>query len=88
MNQHTLTISADVHNALREDVGGGDVTAALLPAQLIAAADIITREPMLVCGQAWVNEVFYQIDKSIEIEWLVKEGQWLDAPKHYVQSVV
>jgi nicotinate-nucleotide pyrophosphorylase (carboxylating) len=70
----------DVTNALREDVGNGDVTAALLPPNLVVAAEIISREPMLCCGQPWVNEVLQQVDKKIEIEWLVSEGQWLANP--------
>lgn len=78
MNINPAQIVSDVKNALSEDVGNGDVTAALLPIQLIAAAEIISREPMLVCGQPWVNEVFKQIDNEIEIEWLVTEGDWLE----------
>lgn len=72
-------VTSDVRNALLEDVGTGDVTASLLPSHLIVEAEIISREPMLVCGQPWVNEVFYQIDNKIEIEWLVMEGDWLSA---------
>lgn len=72
-----MQVTSDVKNALLEDVGTGDVTASLLPPQLIVEAEIISREPMLVCGQPWVNEVFHQIDNKIEIEWLVSEGDWL-----------
>lgn len=71
-------VNADVELALLEDVGLEDVTSALLPPHLIAQAEIISREPMLVCGQAWVNEAFHQIDNKIEIEWQVEEGSWLD----------
>lgn len=74
-----MQVTSDVKNALLEDVGSGDVTASLLPPQLIVEAEIISREPMLVCGQPWVNEVFHQIDNKIEIEWLVSEGDWLSA---------
>lgn len=72
-------VTSDVRNALLEDVGTGDVTASLLPSHLVVEAEIISREPMLVCGQPWVNEVFYQIDNKIEVEWLVTEGDWLSA---------
>lgn len=72
-------VSADVKHALSEDVGSGDVTAALLPSHLVVEAEIISREPMLVCGQPWVNEVFHQVDPKIEIEWKVAEGAWLDS---------
>lgn len=70
-------VSFDVDHALNEDIGTGDVTAALLPPSLIVEAEIISREPMLVCGQAWVNEVFHQVDNKIEIDWKVAEGEWL-----------
>lgn len=80
MNIDSLQIIADVTRALAEDVGSGDVTAALLPEHVIAKAEVISREPMLVCGQPWVNEVFHQIDNQIEIEWNVAERGWLDSP--------
>lgn len=64
--------------AINEDVGTGDVTAALLsPAQQVQAI-ILSREPMLVCGKPWVDEVFRQIDASVVIDWLVEEGAWLE----------
>lgn len=80
MNIDSSQVLSDVKRALFEDVGNEDVTAALLPPSLIVAAEIISREPMLVCGQPWVNEVFNQIDPKIEIEWLVSEGDWLSSP--------
>lgn len=79
MNIDPLQVSFDVEHALLEDVGSGDVTAALLPSHLIVEAEIISREPMLFCGKPWVNEVFKQIDNKIEVEWLVAEGDWLSA---------
>lgn len=80
MNINPSLVVSDVQHALLEDIGNGDVTAALLPSHLIASAEIISREPMIVCGQPWVNETFNQIDKKIEIEWLVAEGEWLSKP--------
>lgn len=80
MKIDSLQVASDVKRALLEDIGTGDVTAALLPSHLIVEAEIISREPMLVCGQPWVNEVFAQIDDKIELEWLVSEGDWLAAP--------
>ena len=71
-------VCSDVRRALAEDVGSGDVTAALLPATLMVQAEIISREPMLLCGQAWVNETLHQLDPQIKIQWHVAEGQWLD----------
>lgn len=73
-------ILIDVHRALAEDVGAGDVTAALLPQHLMVKAMIISREPMLVCGRPWVDNVFYEVDSAIQIEWLVEEGSWQKTP--------
>ncbi|MGL6028226.1 MAG: carboxylating nicotinate-nucleotide diphosphorylase [Legionella sp.] len=81
MNSELSQINSDVSHALAEDIGDGDVTASLLPEQLIVEAEVIAREPMLVCGQPWVNQVFAQIDSAIEIEWHVSEGQWLAEPQ-------
>jgi nicotinate-nucleotide pyrophosphorylase (carboxylating) len=80
MNKYLSQVQVDVTHALQEDVGTGDVTAALLPEHLMAEAEIISREPMLICGQPWVNEVFNQIDKNIKLNWQVTEGTWLAKP--------
>jgi nicotinate-nucleotide pyrophosphorylase (carboxylating) len=74
-----MSIKDDVIKALEEDIGAGDVTSALLPVDLSVKAKIISREPMLVCGIPWVNEVFNTIDKKIAINWLVTEGSWQDS---------
>lgn len=73
-------ILTDVKRALEEDIGSGDVTAALLPADLTVKAKIVSREPMLVCGQPWVNSTFEEIDSNITIDWFVKEGEWVSQP--------
>lgn len=66
--------------ALREDIGSGDVSAALLPADLMVDACIISRQPMLLCGQPWVDSVFEEINPDITLNWLVNDGDWLDGP--------
>jgi nicotinate-nucleotide pyrophosphorylase (carboxylating) len=71
---------AEVIRAIQEDVGAGDITAMLLPEHLQMRAHIITREPMVMCGQAWAEDVFKTIDSTIEIQWLVKEGDFLATP--------
>lgn len=73
-------ILTNVRNALTEDIGTGDVTAALLPADKTVDAVIISREPMLVCGRPWVDCTFAEVDPTIKVEWLVEEGAWLDLP--------
>lgn len=73
-------IKADVIRALQEDIGAGDVTSELLPDALNVTAQIISREAMMVCGIAWVNAVFCEINSQIEVNWLVSDGMWLDKP--------
>ncbi len=67
-------ISRQVKLVLAEDLGSGDITAGLLDPHAIANAQIITREDAVICGVAWVNEIFHQLDKSVEIEWQVEDG--------------
>ncbi len=68
-------ISAGVRGALAEDVGSGDLTAALVPASQRATATIITRDGAVICGQPWVKEVFRQLDAGIVLEWHLGEGE-------------
>jgi nicotinate-nucleotide pyrophosphorylase (carboxylating) len=74
---NTEDISANVRAALAEDIGSGDITAQLISVDTQATARVICREPGIICGQAWVNEVFAQINPDIEVNWLVKDGQQL-----------
>jgi nicotinate-nucleotide pyrophosphorylase (carboxylating) len=68
-------IKSNVRAALAEDIGSGDITAALIPSDTQASAQVITREAGIVCGRAWVDEVFAQIDSNIVLNWNVREGQ-------------
>jgi nicotinate-nucleotide pyrophosphorylase (carboxylating) len=67
-------ISTSVQTALAEDIGSGDLTAALVPAEQKAAATILSRDAAVLCGQPWVKEVFRQLDPGIVIQWHVREG--------------
>lgn len=67
----------DVRRALIEDVGSGDITAALIPADRQASASILTRESAILCGTAWADEVFRQVDPLIRVEWLARDGERL-----------
>ena len=69
----------DVRRALNEDVGDGDITASLIPAENLASASIITRDAAIFCGRAWADEVVRQVDPQIQIEWLVADGDQLMA---------
>lgn len=80
MNTSTLfaDLQSTVAHALAEDIGSGDVTARLVPDQP-ANAYVISREPAVICGRPWVDEVFHQIDPAIVIDWKVAEGQTVQA---------
>jgi len=67
-------IASSVTRALAEDVGSGDLTAALVPAAARAAATVITRETAVLCGRAWVDEVCRQVDAGIRVTWEAKDG--------------
>lgn len=64
----------DIKPFLEEDLGSGDITAAIIPEAMTAEAEVITRENMVLCGQAWFDEVFKSLDANIKISWLVAEG--------------
>ena len=67
-------IEAMVRAALAEDVGSGDLTAALLPATAQMRAHVITREPAIVCGQAWVEAVYRTLDPQVTLRWCTNDG--------------
>jgi len=68
------SVERDVRRALEEDVGSGDVTADLLPAAAHARARVITREAAVLCGTAWFDECFHQLDARTRVEWHAKDG--------------
>lgn len=67
-------IRADVHRALNEDVGSGDVSAALISAEQRGTATVLTRECAVFCGREWATETFQAVDSSIELHWSVADG--------------
>jgi nicotinate-nucleotide pyrophosphorylase (carboxylating) len=72
-------IEANVRNALREDIGSGDITAQLIPAERLAHATVITREAAVICGTAWVDAVFRQLDPRVAVHWQVADGDKVEA---------
>ncbi len=64
---------------LQEDIGTGDVTAAIIPENRRAVAQILTREAMVLCGQVWFDKVFFALDKNVSIRWQAKDGDYVDA---------
>ena len=79
LEQLRAEIEANVRTALVEDVGSGDITAQLIPADQAASARVITREAAVISGVAWVNEVFRQVDSSVQVRWLVADGERVSA---------
>ena len=73
------SIARDVRRALEEDIGSGDVTADLLPAEARARARVISREAAVLCGSAWFDECFHQIDPDVRIEWAAHDGERIAA---------
>ena len=67
-------IDADVARALAEDLGSGDVTAALLPDE-IQRGHILAKEAAVVAGRPWFDACFQALDQNWQVEWLVEEGQ-------------
>ena len=68
------SIGPGVAAALAEDVGAGDLTALLIDADAVVGATIIARESLVLCGEAWVDEVFRQLDENIIIDWYIGDG--------------
>lgn len=68
-------ISQQVKQALIEDIGSGDITAQLIPAERISQARVITREDGVFCGGPWVTEIFRQLDTQVVVSLLAKEGE-------------
>lgn len=71
----TEQVRIDVQRALDEDVGPGDLTASLVPAEARASATIICRETAVVCGRPWVDEVLRRVAPTATSTWLVDDGQ-------------
>lgn len=71
----TEEIKLSVKQALNEDIGTGDITAQLIPAEQSATAQVITREDCVFCGKAWVEEVFRQLDTNVTVQWHVEDGE-------------
>ncbi|EKE71436.1 carboxylating nicotinate-nucleotide diphosphorylase [Gallaecimonas xiamenensis] len=77
-------IAKQVAAALQEDLGGsvdagGDITALLVPADEVKQARVITREPMVFCGKAWVEETFKALGGDVQLDFLVADGERVEA---------
>ena len=72
-------IESNVRRALAEDLGTGDITAQLIPAERLAHASVITRERAVISGSAWVDAVFRQLDPRVAVHWQVADGEQVEA---------
>ncbi len=72
-------LAANVASALVEDIGHGDISAALIPHDKQAVARIITREDMVMAGMSWVEATFLSVDRELALQWQVNEGQVVPA---------
>ena len=67
-------IERNVSAALAEDIGPGDLTAGLIPADRIGRATVISREDAVLCGTAWFDTVFRRIDPQVKLSWQAADG--------------
>ena len=75
-------IDEDVRHALEEDVGKGDITAQLVPAEGIWKASVYSREHAVLCGRNWFDAVFRHLDEKVDVRWYVADGD--DIAPHQV----
>ena len=73
------SIAAQVRQALAEDLGDGDLTAALVPSQTEVQARVVVRENAVLCGSDWFAEVFHQLDPAVSLAWSARDGDRLQA---------
>jgi nicotinate-nucleotide pyrophosphorylase (carboxylating) len=68
-------LAQQVEAALREDIGGGDVTAALVPASQRVRGSVITRESAVLAGRPWVDATFRRLDPHVQLTWHANDGE-------------
>ncbi len=73
--QFADAVTRNVATALNEDIGSGDLTAALVPGDAVAGAQIVAREACIVAGQPWVDAVFRELDESVIVDWYIHDGE-------------
>ena len=71
------SVSVDVRRALTEDVGSGDLTASLVPAQARLNTRVVCREPAVLAGIPWFAETYRQLEGDVDIEWSFADGDTL-----------
>jgi len=79
------SVSDDVARALAEDVGGGDCTANLIPADRLLVTRVVCRESAVLSGRPWFDETFRQLDPAIEVAWNASEGDIIQSGQEVCQ---
>ena len=79
------SIQINIQQALQEDIGDGDITALLTPADEQATATIISREKMVLAGQPWVNALIQAYDNTVQVTWLKQEGEVVAANEAFLK---
>ena len=74
MNRFPADLAETVARSIAEDVGSGDLTAALIPAERMGHARVIAREAAVLCGRPYFDEVFRQLDDKVKVEWAAEES--------------
>lgn len=72
-------VAGAVRRALDEDIGSGDVTARLVAADATVSASVVCREPAVLCGSAWFDEVYRQLHRDIVVTWRAADGDAVQA---------
>jgi nicotinate-nucleotide pyrophosphorylase (carboxylating) len=70
----SASVAGDVARALAEDIGSGDVTANLVPPDQWAEGQVVSREAAILCGRAWFDEVFHQLEPRVTVSWKHQDG--------------
>ena len=70
----SASVASDVARALAEDIGSGDVTANLVPPDQWAEGQVVSREVAILCGRAWFDEVFHQLEPRVTVSWRHQDG--------------
>ena len=73
------SIAASVEAAIAEDVGSGDITAAIIPESACGWGSVITRQAGVFCGRPWVEEVRRQLNSALELDWRIDDGDDIKA---------
>lgn len=85
ISEYLVDLSEIVQMALKEDIRDGDVNAMLVAEGTVAEARVIAREAGVLCGIPWFNQVFAQLDPSLQIDWQVKDGDTVEEDQVLVE---